>query len=172
MLGTFSDIVDSQCVTLPSGEYIVGDLCHFLPEAIYNPVVVSGGVGARIVTFEYDKQHVALYMFYDYTALGDGEYNDENGNVYYVDAGIIGCLRVSDLPTSLRNEMVLRAEDCAHLVTMKSTFKPCCDTGVFSIGHISINTYHIFDDSDDDDGFVDYEDDANNWDDFEDWDTR
>lgn len=76
-------------VYVPAGKYVIGDPCYTVPdddwikllescEYFNRPVGISGGY--EVLAFP--------------TAYGDGVYRDQRGNVYPVDAGLIGLVPV------------------------------------------------------------------------------
>lgn len=76
-------------MTMPAGEYWIGDLCYVLKD-VWDEFCVNLEEGE--FTFK-DGRKVAWY----HTAYGDGIYEDELGNSYPVDAGLIGCILLSDV---------------------------------------------------------------------------
>ena len=82
---------------LAAGTYYVGDLCYVLSEEDYDEIVC---------TFEYNDGDVytvnGFTFAWCHTAYGDGCYQDDKGNQYPVDAGLIGILRVDDHPEFLQ----------------------------------------------------------------------
>ena len=84
-------------MTMPAGDYYVGDLCYVMHDRwdeVCN-LLFSNGRGKS-----HDGEHTlsdgTRFAIYG-TAYGDGEYYDEQGNSYSVDAGMIGCILVSDI---------------------------------------------------------------------------
>lgn len=58
---TIDHINDNPIRTLPAGDYIIGDLCYFLHDAVYQQLVVRGNEGSRVVTCTIDDQPIELY---------------------------------------------------------------------------------------------------------------
>jgi hypothetical protein len=69
----------------PAGEYYIGDLCYVLPDELYHGVW-GDKFGYETGYFTDGKNAFAMH----HTSWGDGSYEDEEGNKYSVDAGIIG----------------------------------------------------------------------------------
>lgn len=76
----------------PAGDYYIGDLCYVLSDELYHGVWGDN--------FGYDPGYITngtISFAMESTAYGDGEYEDDEGNKYPVDAGIIGIAPVSIL---------------------------------------------------------------------------
>jgi len=86
-------------------EYYVGDLCYVLHNA-WNEVCdrlfphITEGTNWGTHTLS-DGRVIRLHG----TAYGDGTYFDNNGREYGVDAGLIGCIAVSDIADSERDNI-------------------------------------------------------------------
>lgn len=171
----FKDIKDNPIKTLPAGKYVIGDLCYILPDELHNKIVVLDYPGTRVLSFQYGKQLVEMFVFFDSTFIGDGLYRDQHGHEFPVDGGVIGCVLLDNLPASLV-EMMLDEDTLSdtHQFTFDESFVPYCDDGIFDIASVHIDTKHGDNDDDENDDFVDYEDDADvdDWEDFDDWDNR
>jgi len=128
---------------MKAGRYYVGDLCYvmhdkwddFCAVTIDGNEVLDGEMnlpsGVRFATFR--------------TAFGDGEYRDEQGRSYGVDAGLIGCIRVEDIA-----EEELENLDLGHVIDFPENFQTYSANGVIVIGHVRIDTNDCgYDDEDD-----------------------
>ncbi len=129
---------------LPAGTYYIGDLCYVLPEKDYDDIVCS---------FIYDDgeiHQVNGYTFaYANTAYGDGCYRDNSGNIYPVDAGIIGVLRIDD-QQELHQQMLQHNIDVDategyphykhNIFSFDKPFNVSIADGYFLIGGIEIDT--------------------------------
>lgn len=173
---TIDSIEDNPIRTLPAGDYIIGDLCYFLQDAVYQQLVVRGNEGSRVVTCTIDGQPIEMYASFYSTMYGDGTYHDHMHKEYPVDAGILGCVRIDNLPPIVAKKMLADATDSAHVCHFDIDFTVDYHDGVINFGERVVIDTDLMDqeDQDDDDGFIDYEDDADedNWEDFDDWDTR
>jgi hypothetical protein len=154
--------------TLPAGKYWIGDLCYVLShdDSKFNWREFcdfcfmddeTGRKNEGIVT------HQGITFAYFGTAHGDGCYNDQFGNEYGVDAGMIGCIPVASIID----------KDGLSLGTVHEFSKPFTasyseyDKGTICFGHISIPTdgcdedeyedRYDFDDEQDFDNESDYE---------------
>lgn len=81
-------------MTMPAGEYYVGDLCYVVEEwDDYCSVIIQGD---NCLDGEFHMPDGRKFASYG-TAWGDGVYEDGEGRQYSVDAGLIGCILVSDI---------------------------------------------------------------------------
>jgi hypothetical protein len=130
-------------VYMEPGKYYVGDLCYVLDDSwkefceitIDGYDVLHGGFrfkdGREFVTFG--------------TAYGDGEYKDEQGRRYPVDAGLIGCVRVEDMDCEI-DEVC----DSGNIITFDRPFV-CERVGtIIYFGKVAIETGDTDDDEYDD----------------------
>ena len=106
--------------TAPAGTYYVGDLCYALYEDIYDNVF-GGEVYERGL---YSKGN--SFFLVDNTSYGDGEYEDDHGRKYLVDAGIIGICS-QDL-IDRKNPSVRGGQ----MITFKNPFQILFKEGKFS----------------------------------------
>lgn len=80
---------------MPAGNYYVGDLCYVLHDE-WDEVCELTIKGNRCLDGEFVLKDGRRFATYG-TALGDGEYRDQYGKKYGVDAGLIGCILLSDV---------------------------------------------------------------------------
>jgi hypothetical protein len=90
----------------------------------------------NMVTGEFTLKNGVKFACYS-TKYGDGTYYDQNGNNYSVDAGIIGCILVTDIVKSDQNN--IRG---GNIHTFDRDFETEYDLeeGNIYIGHIIIET--------------------------------
>lgn len=126
-------------ITMPAGEYIVGDPCYAVPGERWMEWLEAADYQSedsrRFMLAELDGHPIAAVG----TAHGDGCYDGSDGNRYPVDAGIIGLV-----PTSLPGAIEEQAKytDRSPVVTFERDFQ-CSyedDEGVITLGHIKITT--------------------------------
>jgi len=79
-----------------------------------------------------DGRKFALYT----TRWGDGEYYDQYGHSYSVDAGLIGCIRVDDIKDDTYEDI----SDLGAVIEFKKPFQTSGHGGMIQIGHILIDT--------------------------------
>jgi len=146
--------------TLPAGKYWIGDPCYVLShdDSKFNwgefcsfcfKDDSTGRKNEGIVT------HQGITFAYFGTAHGDGCYNDQYGNEYGVDAGMIGCIHVASVID----------KNGLGLGTVHEFNEPFTasydeyDKGTIRFGHISIPTDGC--DEDEYEDRYDFEDDEN-----------
>jgi hypothetical protein len=117
-----------------AGTYFIGDLCGVLPEAM--DVDMIGG--ERCLD---DGTEFAIY----FTHLGDGIYPDQEGNLYTVDSGTLGCVRLdTDAMRKTAEDSIERWGDgrSGRIVTFAEDFKTRCTpkTSTIVFGDIRIWT--------------------------------
>ena len=81
---------------MPSGEYYVGDLCYVMEDDEWDQFCNITIQGNRCLDGEFTMLDGRKFATYG-TKWGDGEYRDQYGNRYPVDAGLIGCILLSDI---------------------------------------------------------------------------
>lgn len=117
-------------VHIPAGRYFLGDPCYAVPDDLWLPLLEScdyfnapvGNVaGFRVVAFS--------------TAYGDGEYLDNEGHRYPVDAGLIGVVPEAFATKYPREELERLGRFVEHDGCLLSS-----EDGVIRLGHIAINT--------------------------------
>lgn len=145
-------------VTLPAGEYYIGDPCYVLHEEWTeicdnfffadktNPYSCAQGE----YTFVDGRR-----TFVGNTAYGDGTYSDNIGNTYGVDAGCLGIILLEDIDQT-NPENYIRG---GNIHTFDKPFIANVLNGVFTFGSIIINTR---DDEEEEDEY--------DWDNVEDFD--
>lgn len=85
-------------MTMPAGEYWIGDLCYVMNdvwEEFCEHLDTQGEITLK------DGRKVAWY----HTAYGDGTYEDQYGCRYGVDAGLIGCIKMSDIKEATSGDL-------------------------------------------------------------------
>ncbi len=122
-------------MTMPAGTYWIGDLCYVMHgewEEFCDLTIVGRGVLDGEFNLK-DGRRFATYR----TVYGDGVYTDSDSNFEYgVDAGLIGCILLSDIDTSNKeNDLKL-----GRVVNFKNDFETKSFSGVIVFGNIMINT--------------------------------
>lgn len=134
-------------VRIPAGTYFLGDPCYAVPDERWHDLLESCGY--------FDKSPVGVFVFkgttYEVlafsTAYGDGEYVDQRGHRYAVDAGMIGLTPVLEFPgwRYADNEL----EEMGQIVEFDHDVTASTDgEGRLTFGEFSIDTT----DETDDDG--------------------
>lgn len=140
---------------MPAGTYYVGDLCYVMhdrwDEFCSTTITLNE---CRDGKFTY-PDGVATCHFGTY--YGDGVYEDQHGNSYPVDAGLIGIIKVSDIKDESFNQTDC---DLGNIIEFDSDFECYDDDGVLYFGHIRIDTKGG-DEEEEEDFLEDDEDDDN-----------
>ena len=129
---------------MPAGKYWVGDLCYVMHEewdevcGLFFKGRDDHGANEGLFELKDGRKFVSFN-----TKYGDGGYYDEAENEYGVDAGLIGCILVSDIKSSDENTL-----NGGHVHEFDTQFS-CSGgrseqghgwDGVIQIGHINIET--------------------------------
>jgi hypothetical protein len=126
-------------VTLPPGTYVIADPCYHVPDEQWDRVLDESDIFARPeATFEAEDGSIVKVVAFG-TAYGDGVYEDQYGNHYPVDAGLIGIMSTEHVVPTL------------HLGAVHSFDYPVeCfeEDGTIYFGHIRIPTGESYDEID------------------------
>lgn len=127
--------------TMPAGTYVIGDPCYAIPGERWHEWLDAADFmnNLRILKAPIDG-HMAIGVG---TAYGDGAYLGSDGNVYGVDAGMIGLVPVevaAPRPPGLGSTHVQ--------VTFDSEIECRYDNGTIILGNIEIPTDYLDDDDD------------------------
>ena len=132
---------------MKAGIWYIGDLCYVLHE-VWDEVCgimfkdnPAGNDGEFTLK---DGRRFAVYG----TRWGDGTYKDQYGNRYGVDAGIIGCILVSDIKL-ISEDWWSNDIDGGNVIEFKTDFITQCNDGMIQFGHIMIDTDATYDDDED-----------------------
>lgn len=124
---------------MEAGKYYVGDLCYVFDKDDWDKVcevIIKGGDCQEGEFNLPDGRRFAIFN----TAYGDGEYTDQDGHKYGVDAGCIGCTLINNVTSSLQYDM----NDLGRIVEFTENFEVSEDQGLISIGHILIETNDVY----------------------------
>ena len=132
---------------MPAGVYYVGDLCYVMDDEEWDEFCSLTIQGNDCVDGEFTMKDGRRFATYG-TKFGDGEYRDQFGNSYSVDAGLIGCIRFEDIKTVKYNGY----NQLGAIVEFKSDFVTAGGrrngnwNGVIQIGNLEIETDPVFED--------------------------
>ena len=133
-------------MTMPAGKYYVGDLCYVMNSDEWQQVCAHTIQGEKIVDGEFELDDGRRFAIYS-TQWGDGEYHDQYGHTYSVDAGVIGCILADDIRASKYNNIL----DLGAFVEFSEPFETAGGrgsvgwNGVIQIGHVEILTASDYD---------------------------
>ena len=129
-------------MTMPIGKYYVGDLCYVMHEE-WDEVCDLTINDNRCLDGEFvlkDGRRFAMYR----TMHGDGIYYDNSGDEYSVDAGLIGCILLSDIDMVCGSNF-LHGGQIQNFFNEFETFE---ENGTIHFGNIEIKTDDTFDGED------------------------
>ena len=126
---------------MKAGTYYIGDLCYVMHDCWdeFCNVTISGG---DVKDGEFQLKNGVKFATYR-TKYGDGTYSDQYGHEYGVDAGLIGCILVSDIAENAHNDVKL-----GNVVTFDYDFVTGEEDGLIIIGNYRIETGEEYSDSD------------------------
>lgn len=140
---------------MKAGKYYVGDLCYVFNDEDWNQICKIIIDGHSCLQGEFNLAENRRFAIFN-TAYGDGEYEDQNGHSYSVDAGSIGCTLVDNISADKYENLL----DLGNIVEFKEDFNVYERDGKIFIGHLEIDTDPIYDEDNED-----YDEEV-----FEDWD--
>lgn len=123
-------------MTMPAGKYYVGDLCYVLHSEWDECCDLffrdrNGGCNQGEFNLS-DGRRFASYN----TMYGDGSYTDMNGRGYSVDAGLIGCILLSDIDLTNKDNFLQGGQ----IVDFDEEFTTSTYEGNISFGDLVIPT--------------------------------
>ena len=132
-------------MTMPAGRYYVGDLCYVMHE-VWDEVCglfFHGRNDHGCNEGEFNLKDGRRFVSFN-TKYGDGQYYDNMGNAYGVDAGLIGCISVFDIDGFCTEN----GTSGGNIIDFKEPFD-CYGgrgsqgrdwDGIIRIGHVEIDT--------------------------------
>jgi len=119
------------------GEYYVGDLCYVLHDEWEEvcSLLFAGRDDHGCNQGEFNLKDGRRFAIYN-TKYGDGNYFDQNGKSYDVDAGSIGCILMEDIDLGHPDNFIAGGQQ----VTFDQDFYTGEQNGKIMIGFISIET--------------------------------
>lgn len=132
---------------MPAGKYYVGDLCYVMTDEEWKEFCDLTIKGNNVIDGEFEFKDGRKFASYS-TKYGDGTYYDQHGYSYSVDAGLIGCILVSDIKAEKYDNLLdLGAieEFNTDFVTGGGRNFPDWE-GTIQFGHIAIETAGQYED--------------------------
>lgn len=121
---------------MPAGTYYIGDLAYVFSDEYWDKVcdITTNDGDCRSGEFEMpDGRRFAMYQ----TKFGDGSYQDQRRNIYFVDSGTIGCILMSDLDSGKYGEGV---GNYSAVITFDKEFSTSYSNGMICFGNVCIDT--------------------------------
>ena len=116
------------------GKYYIGDLCYVM-HGEWDEFCKLTIVGDKVLDGEFNLADGRRFATFT-TQWGDGNYFDQNGKSYDVDAGLIGCIRLDDIDlTNPENSLI--GGNVVEFIQPFSTFSA---GGEIRIGNVLIDT--------------------------------
>jgi len=81
---------------MPAGRYMICDLCYVLTDDEHEEFISLTIKNNQCLDGEFQFKDGRRFATYG-TKWGDGEYHDQYGHTYSVDAGLIGCILMDDI---------------------------------------------------------------------------
>lgn len=138
-------------MTMPAGKYYVGDLCYVMHDEWDEccHLFFKGRTDHSCNEGEFNLKDGRRFASYT-TKYGDGEYSDQMGNRYGVDAGLIGCIRLEDIDLKQESNF-LRGGSIVEFPSDFTTSGGRTDQGrdwdgIIRIGHLNIETDPVYED--------------------------
>ena len=123
---------------MPAGTFWVGDLCYVIDDRWDEVCSHLFSKNNAKAGGEFELEGGIKFAVYG-TAWGDGCYEDNLGNQYGVDAGVIGCIKVEDL-----YKMGESPSDLGTIHTFEKDFETGYDNGTIFFGDVRIETDRNF----------------------------
>jgi hypothetical protein len=121
-------------VEVPAGKYILGDPCYAVPDSDWDALLKSCNFFESPIGYIKDGLQEFPVLAFS-TRWGDGCYKGTDGNLYPVDAGLIGLV-----PVEVVGMESLRSDLCT-VVTFTTAVKCSTDNeGKLRFGPITIDT--------------------------------
>jgi hypothetical protein len=127
-------------MTMPAGKYYIGDLCYVMDTEEWRELCNIIIKEPRILDGEFELPDGRKFAIYG-TAHGDGEYYDQYGHTYSVDAGSIGCILMSDIRTHKYDNIL----DLGAVQEFAEPFETGSHKGQLVFGHVLIDTDPAYD---------------------------
>jgi hypothetical protein len=127
-------------MTMPAGKYYIGDLCYVMDTEEWRELCNIIIKEPRILDGEFELPDGRKFAIYG-TAHGDGEYYDQYGHTYSVDAGSIGCILMSDIRANKYDNLL----DLGAVQEFAEPFETGSQGGQLQFGHVLIKTDPAYD---------------------------
>ena len=132
-------------MSMPAGKYYIGDLCYVMTDEEWEQLCTltapKMGTWGKCVDGEFELNDGRRFACYG-TKWGDGAYYDDIGHSYSVDAGLIGCILVSDIKANKYDNLL----DLGAIVEFDEDFVTSEHEGQIQFGYIVIDTNPIYED--------------------------
>lgn len=131
---------------MKAGKYYVGDLCYVFDDEDWDAVCKVIIDGHSCLEGEFNLPDGRRFAIFN-TAWGDGEYYDQDGHSYPVDAGSIGCVLVDNISSDRYGDL----SNVGRVVDFEKDFNVYEENYIIHVGHLEIDTDPIFDEDNEED---------------------
>jgi hypothetical protein len=132
-MNTMTVTAKAWTVTVPAGRYFLGDPCYAVPNEYWMPLLDSCDFFDGSPVGQANGSQVLAFS----TAWGDGTYNDQHGNSYPVDAGLIGLMPIA---LAQQRDDFEQLESLGRFVNFDSPTACIKAEGVLTFGKYAIDT--------------------------------
>jgi hypothetical protein len=122
-------------MTMPAGEYYIGDLCYVMTDDEWTQFCNITIQGNQVLSGEFELPDGRRFATYS-TAWGDGRYYDQDDREYSVDAGLIGCIKLADIKADKYNDI----ETLGNISQFHNDFVTGSHRGTIFFDNIKIKT--------------------------------
>ena len=119
---------------MKAGKYYVGDLCYVMHDE-WDEFCSLTINGHNVLSGEFNLKDGRRFATYT-TKYGDGNYFDQEGKSYDVDAGLIGCIALDDIDQTHPSNFI----SGGRIVEFVNDFSTFSAGGVITIGNVVIDT--------------------------------
>ena len=132
-------------MTMPAGRYAIIDLCYVMHD-VWDEFCALTIKDHQCLEGEFNLKDGRRFATLS-TAYGDGTYRSNIGTSHSVDAGLIGCILVSDIRDNTYEDI----EDLGAIVEFDQPFEVSSDQGLLKFGHVMIETAGGYDEDEEED---------------------
>ena len=119
---------------MKAGKYYVGDLCYVMHDE-WDEFCSLTINGHNVLSGEFNLKDGRRFATFT-TRWGDGNYFDQDGKSYDVDAGLIGCIALDDIDQTHPSNFI----SGGRIVEFVNDFSTFSAGGVITIGNVVIDT--------------------------------
>lgn len=119
---------------VPAGHYVLGDPCYAVPDNLWSELLESCDCFEDSAVGHAGGHNVLAFS----TAYGDGEYYDDDGRGFGVDAGLIGLVPVAMMTE--KEKQGIAGHNLSHYVSFSDSVECWAEDGVLHFGETTIDT--------------------------------
>ena len=129
---------------MPAGNYYIGDLCYVMRDVWeeFCDLTISGH---ECLSGEFQLKDGRRFATYS-TKYGDGLYRTNTGDNLSVDAGLIGCILVSDITDPEATPAAIKSLGMTYEFGTDFITDGSRDTGTIQFGRVIVETGDFYED--------------------------